>query len=80
MEAGAGLTSGQGSDPQIMLDWSDDGGRTWSNELWRSAGKIGEYRHRAIWNRLGRFRRRTLRIRKSDPVKASFLTAFADIR
>ncbi len=80
MEAGVGLTTGQGSDPQIMLDWSDDGGRTWSNELWRSMGKIGDYRHQAVWNRLGRFRRRVLRVRKSDPVKASFLSAFAEIR
>jgi hypothetical protein len=27
-------------DPQVMLRWSDDGGHTWSNEHWRSMGKI----------------------------------------
>jgi hypothetical protein len=40
-------------DPQAMLSWSDDGGKTWSNEYWRSAGKIGEHRKRSRWWRLG---------------------------
>ncbi|MCH8919217.1 MAG: hypothetical protein IIA23_00715, partial [Chloroflexi bacterium] len=26
VESGVGLTTGQGSDPQVMLRWSDDGG------------------------------------------------------
>src|SRR5690606_31683344 len=29
METGVGLSSGQGSDPQVMLQFSDDGGHTW---------------------------------------------------
>src|SRR5690606_15549782 len=31
-EQGIGVSSGQGANPQVMVDWSDDGGRTWSNE------------------------------------------------
>jgi hypothetical protein len=69
VETGVGLTTGQGSDPQIMLDWSDDGGRTWGNEIWRSMGLIGQYRHRVRFHRLGSFFNRTLRFRISDPVK-----------
>lgn len=73
IEAGVGLESGL--DPQIVLDWSDDGGRTWSNSLQRSAGKIGQYRRRAIWTRLGSSHVRNYRIRMSDPVKRVFTGA-----
>lgn len=51
IEAGTGLIDG--TDAQAMLRFSDDGGHTWSNELWRSMGEIGEYAKRVIWNRLG---------------------------
>ena len=68
-EAGIGLTSGQGSDPQVMLDWSDDGGKTYSNEKWRSIGKIGEYRKRTIWRQLGAFRKRNFRFTYTEPTK-----------
>jgi hypothetical protein len=30
-----------GYNPQVMLRFSDDGGHTWSNEHWKSMGKIG---------------------------------------
>lgn len=68
MEVGNGLVTGQGSDPQIMMRYSDDGGHTWSNELWRSLGKLGEYRTRVKWNKLGMSRDRVYQIRVSDPV------------
>ena len=68
-EAGRGLTIGQGSDPMAMLQYSDDGGHTWSSELWRSAGKIGKYEWRAVWNRLGVSRQRNYKLTVTDPVK-----------
>ena len=68
MEVGVGLTTGQGFDPQIMLQYSDDGGHTWSSELWRDIGKMGNYRTRVRWHKLGRSRDRVYRIRISDPV------------
>lgn len=74
-EAGVGLATGQGSDPQAILDWSDDGGHTWSNEHWRSMGKIGEYTKRAIWRRLGRSRNRIFRVTITDPVKRVIIGA-----
>jgi hypothetical protein len=80
METGVGLVSGQGSDPQVMLDWSEDDGVTWSNELWRSAGPMGERKHRAMWNRLGRFRKRTFRVAISDPIKVAILAAYVRIQ
>lgn len=68
-EAGVGLVTGQGSDPVVMLDWSDDGGHTWSNEHWTRIGKIGEYNKRARWNKLGQSRNRIYRVSGTDPVK-----------
>jgi hypothetical protein len=79
MEVGVGLTTGQGSDPQISLSWSDDGGNTWSNEHTETIGALGEYRTRVTWNRLGSFRQRTLRLTVSDPVRCVIYGAIAEI-
>jgi hypothetical protein len=78
-ETGVGLNgSVQGSDPQVMLRWSDDGGHTWVYEQWRSMGKIGEYGYRAIWRRLGmttKLRDRVYEISGTDPVKIAITGA-----
>lgn len=42
-----------GADPQVMLRYSKDGGKTFSNEDFASFGKIGEHDKRAIWRALG---------------------------
>jgi len=54
-EHGVGASTGISSqtDPQIGLRWSKDGGHTWSNWLFRSIGKIGEYLTRSVWRNLG---------------------------
>jgi hypothetical protein len=78
-ETGVGETTGQGSAPEVMLDWSDDGGRSWSNEHWSSLGAIGAYRRRCRWYRLGQFRERYLRIHISDPVKVALISASAEL-
>lgn len=67
-EVGQGLASGQGSDPQIMMKYSDDGGNTWSDELWAPLGKLGEYQTRVEWRALGRSRDRVYCLSGSDPV------------
>jgi len=78
-EQGTGLLSGQGEDPQAMLQWSDDGARTWSSEMWVSIGKMGKYGYRSIWRRLGSFRTRVFRLRISDPIKAVVIDSMAEI-
>jgi hypothetical protein len=68
----------QGSDPQVMLRWSDDGGHTWSNEHWAPIGKIGEYYRRVFWRRLGmtmKLRDRVYELSGTDPVKISIMGA-----
>ena len=70
MESGVGLTSGQGSDPQIWRSYSDNGGRTYVDAVSRSFGKIGDYISIPTWRRQGRIpRSRTLRFVSTDPVK-----------
>ena len=68
-ETGMGLATGQGSDPQVMMQYSVDNGHTWSEELLRSLGKQGEYSDRVEWWRLGRGKDFMFRVRCSDPVK-----------
>lgn len=71
MQPGVGLSSGQGSDPQVELSISRDGAHTWVSAGFGSLGAIGNYVARAIWKKIGRARedRLVLRVRQSDPVK-----------
>lgn len=80
METGVGLNApAQAQNPQAMLQWSDDGGHTWSNEAWSSMGRIGEYRTRVRWRRLGRSRDRIFRVVITDPVKVVIIGATAEV-
>lgn len=79
LDVGVGLVSGQGEDPQVMLQYSDDGGLNWSDELWRSAGKIGEYSTRVRWDRLGQARRRLFRVVVTDPIPWRITGAYLDV-
>jgi hypothetical protein len=68
----------QGANPEVMLRWSDDGGHTWSNEHWKTMGRIGTYGTRTIWRRLGmttKLRDRVYEISGSDPVKIDIMGA-----
>lgn len=80
-DAGVGLTTGQGSDPEVMLQWSDDGGKTYSNEHWRSIGKIGKHDQRAQWRRMGQFgsKGRIFKLTMSDPVRFGLIGADAAV-
>lgn len=76
LETGTGLDgSGQGTDPQAILQFSDDGGHSWSNEKWASLGKIGERFTRAIWRRLGSARDRVFKVTITDPIKVTLIGA-----
>jgi hypothetical protein len=76
MEAGVGLQAGQGSNPQVMMQISKDGGHTWGAERWAGFGAAGKYTSRAKWNRLGRARDWVFRFRITDPVKTVFTAAW----
>ena len=69
----------QGLDPQAMLQWSDDGGFTWSSERWISMGKVGKYLTRLKWTRMGMSRDRVFKLTVSDPCKSVLISANADL-
>ena len=69
MNTGHGLNTGQGSAPVIMLEYSDDGGETWTHAPDKSLGAIGRFDVRVIWSGLGSSRERVYRCSISDPIK-----------
>lgn len=81
-ETGMGTQTGQGYDPQAMLDWSDDGGKTWSREHWRPIGKVGEYADRVRWKQLGtdKGKGRVYRVTITDPVKRVLCAASIEVQ
>lgn len=78
-ESGIGLSSGQGSNPQVMLRYSKDNGHTWSNERWASMGRIGEYGYRARWLKMGEARDMIFEVSGTDPVKIALLSAQVNV-
>lgn len=80
MEVGVGLPTGQGSDPEMMMDYSDDGGQTWTSMPNKKIGPIGQYQHRIVWTGLGSSRQRVYRGAISDPIKAVISDTVIDVR
>ncbi len=80
LERGVGLSTGQGSDPQAMLEISNDGGYTYGDELWESMGEIGKYEQLVKWNRLGQSRDRCFKVTISDPVKVVLIDAIIEVK
>lgn len=78
LEPGVGVAAGnaQDVDPQVMMRMSNDGGKTWGAEMMRSAGKIGEYKKRVRWNRLGAARRRVFEVSVTAAVPWRITNAF----
>jgi hypothetical protein len=92
IELGAGIFSreielymetGLGNDdvaaPQIRMDYSDNGGRSFSNEISLPLGEVGEYNTRLRWKRLGRIpNSRVLRWKTTEPVPINVFGLFAN--
>lgn len=64
---------------KVLMCYSDNGGKTWSNWRERSLGQQGEYQKRVRFNRLGAFRSRIWRIRVSSPIRVDFLGGVAQL-
>lgn len=67
----------EGQIPVLKLQFSDDGGGTWSNIKEASIGNLNEYNHRVIFRRLGRFRERTIKITFQEKASFAMLGAYA---
>ena len=63
----------------MMLTYSNDGGNTWGSELWRSAGKEGQYRLQVAWSRLGTAKNRVFRLVVSDPAPWRLVGAWLEM-
>lgn len=69
-----------GGDPQIMLRASDDGGRSWSNEIMASGGKIGEYLHQIRFPKMGVSRMRNYEVVIDAPIQVAIVNAYMDVQ
>lgn len=79
MEVGLGVQTGLGSDPQVLMRTSKNGGQTWGNYRAKSAGAIGQYNTRVIWERNGAARNKVFEIVVSDPIPWRITNAFIDV-
>lgn len=72
--------TGQGSDPVVRMSVSRNGGLTYSPEISRKMGKIGEYTKTVTWPALGRFSRSVqFRWDISEPIERVFVKAEIEI-
>ena len=78
--SGEATQSGAGSNPQVLLRYSHDGGRTWSHEISRELGDVGEYGKRIIWNRLGVGAEWVFEFTIVDPINFSIVDASVDLQ
>ncbi len=67
---GLNTTDPHNDDPKIILDYSEDGGHTWSAERQISVGTLGQRKKRVVARRLGMSKEdgRTFRLRMSADV------------
>jgi len=76
MDTGVGLITGQGSDPQIMLSVSTDGGQTWGFLATEPIGTVGQYMREVFWTSLGYGRSAIFEVTYSEPTKFAIVGAF----
>lgn len=67
------------ADPQIRMDYSDNDSNTFNSEISVSMGKVGEYKKRVRWTRLGRIPlTRVLRWKTTAPVPINVFGLFGN--
>lgn len=79
MQTGAVPGTGAGSNPVMVLRFSDNGGQTWSNEKLANAGSVGQYAKRVIWRQLGSARDRVYEISTDEPIPIAFIDCYLDL-
>lgn len=72
---GVGNPSGMGSDPQAYLAISRDSGKTFGQRWPAPIGKIGEFKQRTMWRRLGFGRDNVVDVEVIDPVRRDIVGA-----
>ncbi len=80
MQTGIGNSNPPGEDPQITLQLSKDGGRTFGSERTAGVGAVGAYLTRVKWERNGSARDWAPKIVCSDPVTPwTIVAAYLDV-
>lgn len=67
-------------DPQVIMQYSKDGGRNFSPELARSMGQVGEYLTRCIWRVGVQYRQLQIKFQLPSMTKRYAISVWADIR
>ena len=80
LDVGRAPLMGQGSDPKIMMDVSDDGGVIFRARSNRSLGATGKYRQKVRWDRNGHSDQRVYRWRVTDPLPFVVAGGRLDVR
>lgn len=78
MQTGVGLATGQGSNPKLMMRYSNNGGQSWSDIRQGTVGAIGDYDGRCIFSRMGAGRNRVWEVSMTDPVPFCIVGAVAE--
>jgi hypothetical protein len=76
MQMGTKSGGGAGS---VTMNYSNNGGRTWSTDRAASTGAASAWTTRAVWRRLGRSRDRVYRVKISDAQKVTLTGAYLEI-
>jgi hypothetical protein len=80
MQKGIGNVLPPGEFAEVVLQYSDDGGTTWSDEMREEAGPRGEPRTQVSWQRLGSSRNRVYRVWMTDPVFFIIVDAYISLQ
>lgn len=75
-----GVGNSADPDPQMLMSYSVNSGRTFSNELARSMGAVGEYLTRCIWRPGIQFRQLQFKLAMPSLTKRYVISAVANIR
>ena len=75
-ETGTSLVS---AEAQMIMQYSDDDGRSWSQEYWQSIGEQGDFEKRVRWFGFERFYKRRFRFTMTDPIKLVLIRLVADV-
>lgn len=81
-QTGVGIPGG--TNPQFMLRWSDDGGYSWSNEIWTDSNLVGNTQANIIYRRLGSTKPATgldrlFELSGTDPVPVALIEADLEV-
>lgn len=78
-EPGVGNSVDPGADAIVSLRTSNDGGFTWGEYNSQSLGRIGQYKNRAFWRKLGFARDMVFEISTIESIKFVIVNAELDI-